>query len=187
MSSAYLRLLIFLPAILIMVVKVVSGDSELKMEVYISASDKKECLGEKWERMGLKIGLPIPGKLRGWFKKDKCRRINIKGLGKISERTLWNQHWFKSAFCLMLRGYLEKRERIWEGSETPKGILCQKMSSSIFSGLLVTRKPVSKGPRKCWNKCWCWELRKNVNLFLPVFPMRGLITHDAPETASVKK
>ena len=47
MSSAYLRLWIVLPAILIMVVKVVSGDSELKMEVYTSASDKKECVGEK--------------------------------------------------------------------------------------------------------------------------------------------
>ena len=30
-----------------MVVKVVSDDSELKMEVYSSASDKKECVGEK--------------------------------------------------------------------------------------------------------------------------------------------
>ena len=46
-SSAYLRLLIFFLAILIMVVKVVSDDSELKMEVYSSASDKKECVGEK--------------------------------------------------------------------------------------------------------------------------------------------
>ena len=62
--------------------------------------------------MSLKIGLPIPGKLREGFKKDKGRRINIKGLDKISERTLWNQHWFKSAWCLLLRGYLEKGERI---------------------------------------------------------------------------
>ena len=50
--------------------------------------------------MSLKIGLPIPGKLREGFKKDKGRRINIKGLDKISERTLRNQHWFKSAWCL---------------------------------------------------------------------------------------
>ena len=42
--------------------------------------------------MSLKIGLPIPGKLREGFKKDKGRRINIKGLDKISERTLRNQH-----------------------------------------------------------------------------------------------
>jgi len=47
MSSAYLRLLIFFLAILIMVVKVVSGDNELKIEVYTSTSDKKECVGEK--------------------------------------------------------------------------------------------------------------------------------------------
>ena len=49
MSSAYLRLLIFFLAILIMVVKVVRGDNELKIEVYTSTSDKKECVGEKGE------------------------------------------------------------------------------------------------------------------------------------------
>ena len=75
-----------------MVVKVVRGDNELKIEVYTSTSDKKECVGEKGEWMSLKIGLPIPGKLREGFKKDKGRRINIKGLDKISERTLRNQH-----------------------------------------------------------------------------------------------
>ena len=60
-----------------MVVKVVRGDDEHKMGVYTSASDKKEYLSEKGERMGLKKSLPIPGKLREDFKKIKCRRICI--------------------------------------------------------------------------------------------------------------
>ena len=45
-----------------MVVKVVTGNGELKMRVHNSASNKKECVGEKWERMGLKKGLLISGK-----------------------------------------------------------------------------------------------------------------------------
>ena len=43
-------------------VKVVSGDGEIRMGFYTSASDRKECIGEKWERMGLKEGLTIHGK-----------------------------------------------------------------------------------------------------------------------------
>ena len=47
--------------------------------------------------MGLRIGLPIPGKLREGCKKDKCRRTNIKGLDKIAERTLCLS--LPSAYC----------------------------------------------------------------------------------------
>lgn len=36
-----------------MVVKVVSGNHELKMRVHSIASYKKDCVDEKWERMGL--------------------------------------------------------------------------------------------------------------------------------------
>ena len=45
-----------------MVVKVVTGNGELKMRVHNSASNKKECVGEKWERKDLKKGLLISGK-----------------------------------------------------------------------------------------------------------------------------
>lgn len=45
-----------------MAVKVVSGDGELRMWVYTSASDKKECVGEKGGKTGLKKkSIPIPG------------------------------------------------------------------------------------------------------------------------------
>ena len=61
---------------MVIAVRVVSGDGELRMRVYTSASDKKECVGEKGGRMGLKKRVPIPGKLREDFKNVDCRRIN---------------------------------------------------------------------------------------------------------------
>ena len=57
-----------LPLLMLIMVKLVHG--ELKMEVYTSVSNKKECIGVKWERMGLWKVLPNPGKLRGDFKHD---------------------------------------------------------------------------------------------------------------------
>ena len=50
------------------------------MRVYTCASDKKEYVGEKGERMGVKKSVPIPGKLRDNFKKIKCRGIYISML-----------------------------------------------------------------------------------------------------------
>ena len=65
MSSAYLRLLIFFLAILIMVVKVVRGDNELKIEVYtIQKGSAVFSLGilisqeEKFYRNKYRIFLP---------------------------------------------------------------------------------------------------------------------------------
>lgn len=48
-------------------VKVVRGDDEHKMGVYTSASDKKEYLSEKGERMGLKKKSSYPRKTKGRF------------------------------------------------------------------------------------------------------------------------
>ena len=74
---------------MVTVVKVVSGDGELRMRVYTSASDKKECVGEKGGRTGLKKRVPIPGKLREDFQKTKCRGIYISMLGQnFRENTL---------------------------------------------------------------------------------------------------
>lgn len=51
-----------LPLSVVIVVKAVSGDGEIGWDFYTSASDRKECVGEKWERIGLKKGLTIHGK-----------------------------------------------------------------------------------------------------------------------------
>ena len=62
---------------------------ELKMRVYTCASDKKEYVGEKGERMGVKKSVHIPGKLRDNFKKIKCRGIYISMLWQnFRENTL---------------------------------------------------------------------------------------------------
>ena len=56
--------------LLLMVIVVKLVDGELKMGVYTSVSNRKECVSVKRERMGLKKVLPNPGKLRGDFKND---------------------------------------------------------------------------------------------------------------------
>ena len=53
---------------MVIVVKLVDG--ELKTGVNTSVSNRKEYVGAKRERMGLKKVLPNPGKLRGDFKND---------------------------------------------------------------------------------------------------------------------
>lgn len=62
---------------MITVVKVVCGNGELKMGVYTSAFNKKECVGEKGEN-GSEERSAHPQKIKGRFlKKIKCRRIHI--------------------------------------------------------------------------------------------------------------
>ena len=95
---------------------------------------------------GSEEGSPYSRNNKGRF----LKRWNIEGLtliclDNISEVALWIWQWFKAALCLLLRGYLEKRERIQGGSGTSKEFVCQRMSvedSSLSCGGLVTRKPV---------------------------------------------
>ena len=56
--------------LLLMVIVVKLVDGELKTGVNTSVSNRKEYVGAKRERMGLKKVLPNPGKLRGDFKND---------------------------------------------------------------------------------------------------------------------
>ena len=139
---------------------------KLGWDFYTSASDRKECVGEKWERIGLKKGLTIHGKWREGFTKDKAEALTLICLDSISEIALWIWQWFKAVLCLLSRDYLEKRERIWGGRGTSKEFVCQRMSvedSSLSCGGLVTRKPVFKERKNVWKNCWYWELRENVN------------------------
>lgn len=53
-----------------MVIVVKPVDGEIKMGVYTSVSNKKECVGVKRGRMGLRKVLPNPRQLRGDFKND---------------------------------------------------------------------------------------------------------------------
>lgn len=53
--------------LLLMVIVVKLVDGEIKMGVYTSVSNKKECVGVKRERMGLRKILPNPRQLRGDF------------------------------------------------------------------------------------------------------------------------
>ena len=57
--------------------------------------------------------------------------------------------------------------------------MCQRLSvedSSLSCGGLVTRKPVFKGPKNVWKKCWYWELRENEKLHHPLFPWESVCT-----------
>ena len=112
---------------MVMVVKVVTGNGELKKRVHNSASNKKECIGEKWERMGLKKDLSLPRKLRENYKKVNCRRININMVWQyFRDNTVDFDSGFRLSYACCW-GATWRAKRYEEGGD-PEEFLCPRKS-----------------------------------------------------------
>lgn len=85
--------------------------------------------------MGLKKGLPIPGKQRDVCKKVKCRRIRINVLTIFLKRTLWTWQDFEVVlfYCL---GAAWRREKRCEDGGGSKGLLYHRVNAGDSTSIL---------------------------------------------------
>ena len=95
---------------------------------YTCASNKKECVGEKWERMVLKKDLSLPRKLRENYKKVNCRRININTLWQYFRDNTVDLTVVSGCLVLAVEGLLEEEWKDMKREGTPEEFLCPRKS-----------------------------------------------------------
>ena len=150
---------------------------------YTCASNKKECVGEKWERMVLKKDLSLPRKLRENYKKVNCRRININTLWQYFRDNSVDLTVVSGRLVLAVEGLLEEEWKDMKREGPQRNFYAQERvlrQLPLFVWICkLENQTVLKGSREGWKeigllRTWGrkWNLSFPRSDWSPIWPMR---------------
>lgn len=159
---------------------------------YTCASNKKECVGEKWERMVLRKDLSLPRKLRENYKKVNCRRININTLWQYFRDNSVDLTVVSGRLVLAVEGLLEEEWKDMKREGPQRNFYAQERvlrQLPLFVGICkLENQTVLKGSREGWKEIGLLRTwGRKWNFCPPVFPQKWLISHLAHEKVSVQE